>query len=472
MTKDLRDLVHVNSYVKDDGTQVREHYRGAPGSGETPVDIAMELQTQDNSGQDALQSQSSNIDETIIPRIQIEDYPYSDEEYSSEAVPDAQVVQGHVEYTEQDRVQIEKAIDNANSEIIKAINAEIPDYLGNLPTSIGNSSKMETKEKIGREVDKIKKVFQKSEEAENKLLDTMTSVKDQEQYQKYYSAYMNLHESNKKLKQQLNRIEYTYENEKYDLLLDELENFKSDFFEVVQKNMENRPLKYHEIISNTPLKRIGRFAYRYTDRHNLSTPIKLAIQGLFEGADILSGGGLHNTAQMWKASARDFLYSSKYVLENGSLVYRVADLPDAELQSLVSRKLASQHLEPQETIGMIAKSYGPLAKLVAGSNEIHDLYIKHKDELFSNRVVKGESVNFSSNGDLQLALGHADIIYMYIDDNEDLCSLALDTYDMNEKDPDFKVRFVAKYIQKPGAMRNYYTLIISKTPKSIWQNWK
>jgi len=91
-------------------------------------------------------------------------------------------------------------------------------------------------------------------------------------------------------------------------------------------------------------------------------------------------------------------------------------------------------------------------------------------ESLSGKVVKGKSAGLQSSQNLSLALGNSDFVYMFIDKDKSLCSVTLDTYDFNAHDPDWKVQ-VARVVQDKGLIRNYYSLIISRTPQNVWSKW-
>ena len=66
-----------------------------------------------------------------------------------------------------------------------------------------------------------------------------------------------------------------------------------------------------------------------------------------------------------------------------------------------------------------------------------------------------------------LALGHADIIDMHLDENNNLRAYVIDTYDFNEDDPDWRVNW-AYNIQEHGLITNYYTITEISVPADIW----
>ena len=123
-----------------------------------------------------------------------------------------------------------------------------------------------------------------------------------------------------------------------------------------------------------------------------------------------------------------------------------------------------------DALGYIYQSHSNLAKEIAGSPELKKHFQENKGKLLNKEVVKGGSTRFTSSSNLSKALGHADFVYTYIEESGNLCTVVMDTYDFNKFDPDWKVQ-IASMAQELGTIRNYYEIIIIKTPEYIWKNW-
>lgn len=158
------------------------------------------------------------------------------------------------------------------------------------------------------------------------------------------------------------------------------------------------------------------------------------------------------------------------VKKKGALVWSISDLPpNQDFQKIVQTKV-KQQLGQKDSMGVIFKSDSDISREVAISPEIKQHFLENKDILLNQKVVKNRSTYFQSNKNLGKAIGHCDIVYSYLDNNGNLISLLLDTYDMNKNDTDWKVQ-LAHQVQEKGEFRTYYSIFITKTNHRILQKW-
>lgn len=422
-------IVHVDAYVKDDGTQVKEHYRGAPSNTET-----------------------LSAEKTILEGNVSVDY-----------IPENIPVKKADGTSSKSSGFINTAI-QAASIALNAISAA--SKLKAFKNSANTELKSGLENELQSSIEDFKTHQKSEEEKEKQYLEKMVNAKNQNEYSALYKNLTQQKLHNKKTRDAVTRVEYAVKTKDYDTVINELQNYQSDFKDVVKKTQQERPLNVLDLMKAKPLNISSDFSQ--TSIMETSPKVnKIAVDdGMF----------LYNTAynipdakELWKASSHDFNQSKSYIQKNGSLIYSVSELPSDELQRTVSRKLQEQ-LGINDTLGVILKSESTLSQAIAQSKEIKEHFVKYKSQLLNGKIIKHSSTYFSSNKNLSKALGHADILYTHIDKDNNLYMLVFDTYDFNKGDGDWKVR-IANAVQEAGYIRNYYTLNVIIIPFIEWQKW-
>lgn len=410
-------LVHVNSYVKDDGTKVKEHYRGGgsttPESFDNTDDFGQNEYNYKNPFETGI---SMNVDGTVS------------EETSPEVSEDAEKLQK--------QPKAHPIIDKAK----ECINTIL--------------QKMRLKKVKAEEVSETLKRIQAGQQEsiirEQLTLDYLTKIKNQTEYQKVYKQYLALRRLNREMNESMARLKYLNNQNNIEGVVNELENMNTNFDEVKQQIKDMNPLP----------------------KHNQTLPAR--NEGPKQTIDILMSGfnlacNTPDAAALWDVASEDFDLSKDYITQNGALIYNLYNLPSKELQDIVQKKVQGQ-LGVQNLPGIILKSDKRLSQEIAISPELKHYYLKNKDNLQRGEVIKGGSTKFDSSENLAKAIGHSDILYSYIDKQGDLTSVILDTYDFNKDDPRWSVQ-EARKAQDQGTIRNYYEIIITKTPKSVLEQW-
>lgn len=429
--------VHVKSYVKDDGTKVREHYRRV-GSNTAENDVS------DNMGQEEYNYSNPfeigiSIDEQITPQ---EDLPENSEAENPQKQQKTHPI-------------IDKAKECINTilqkmKLKKAKAAEIYEAL-----------------------DKIQAGQQEAIIREQLTLDYLSKIKNQTEYQKVYKQYIALRRLNREMNESMARLKYLNNQNNIEGVVNELENMNTNFDEVKKQIKEINPLFADTKIDKKPQSLILeaiklKFNPNIQDIQNNN--YRIPQYAVDAGMKLYNRDNtMPDAAALWNAASNDFRNSKEYITKNGALIYNIYDLPSKELQDIVQKKVKGQ-LGISNANGIILNSTSDLAKEISTSRELKDYYLKHKDNLQKGKVIKGGSTYLGSSRNMKYAIGHADIVYSYIDKQGDLNSVILDTYDFNKNDPDKKVR-IAREAQDRGTIRNYYNIIITKTPKSVLEQW-
>lgn len=439
--------VHVNSYEKDDGTKVKEHYRSAPHSGN--------YEYRSDTG-DAYNAVITGGENGELPSIWIEDY-----------ITPGSMHKGGVVYNDRMKLNENNAQDEESGKINKVIGTA--KNIVKLAASGLVALSKSQKEQLNQSIKTMEDSYQKSVKREQTTLDYLTKTKSQPEYKKLFDKYVKLRESNAKKHESLNKIRYAVSNDDYKSVLSGLDNYKSNFDEVVNKNRTGRPLLKSQPFVNIPSSYypVENSIIEANKKNIPNIQRKVVDAGMFLYNAKLRGK-IQDADEMWKASSHDFAQSRNYVNENGSLVYSISNLPSDELQNVVKLKLKKSNVD--DSIGIIFKSTSEMSKQISVSKELKEYFLKNEKRLLSGQIAKNGGIYLQNNLNLALSLAHVDIPYMYIGVDGDLYSLILDVYDFEPNSKNWKVRQAAG-AQEGGYARKYYSIHVVKTPCEIWQEW-
>lgn len=452
----MQKEIHVNSYVKRDGTHVKEHYRNI------------------------------DVHESIMPEPQ-EDPWRIDENPDAEKDPKemgpiyyfggAPVLEGGIEV---DVFPDELPIPTGGGEVIgtvisialgvglTAAKIAYEVYQAGEAANTALVSKLEPK--LHTAVNKIENTLAQFEKMADNQLKQLVNTKDNQEYSKLLKSYTEQKAINQNMKQSVGRIKYAAEHKNYQAVYEELQNYQSDFEKVSKRIQQEQPL-------NTLSKTIANKFYPNNSSPNMNNSSvkkyfdakgkKSLLDGSIKVASASSS--VKDAAALWRASSSDFKVSGDYISKNGNLVYSVSELPSQELQKIVSEKLMGQ-LGVSDAPGIIFQPDSSLSQAISNSPEMKSYFKQNFDKLLRKQVIQKGSTNFISTSNLHNALGHADILYSYIDANGDFHSVVMDTYDFNPNDPSKVVR-MARTAQEAGIIRNYFTLCLITIPFSDWLVW-
>lgn len=341
--------------------------------------------------------------------------------------------------------------DNGNFENPDLLQGGISIDEYNLFDTNGNSENLDTI------IETLEQKNQNAQNEENNILNQMVNTKDKNVYKDLYNSYQEIRNINIKNQDFLNRLKYAKSNNDYETIFNELQKYNSNFNKIVNNNRKTNPLPH-------PESEIPNLLLSFS-----SIPIPKAIidMGMYGYNKIYN---VPDAKEMWKAASHDFRQSHEYISRNGALVGSISDLPpNQDFQKIVQAKVYQQ-LGLKDSMGVIFKSDSDISREVAISPEIKQHFLENKDILLNKKVVKNKSTYFKSSKNLSLSIGHGDIVYSYLDNNGNLISLLLDTYDMNKNDTDWKVQ-LAHQVQEKGEFRTYYSIFITKTNHRILQKW-
>ncbi len=430
------ELVHVNGYTRKDGTDVSEYYRSAPNSGGFGEKESYNAGAQDYLHNPELYNDSSFDPASMLLQGGVEENVYNPNYIYQN--PDGSY-----------NIGISNSEDDTLYEDQDAASANVP--LVNDAINILSTETPQIPEKIDNIIDKIEQNHIQNVSVEKTLLDNLVNAKDQKVYSKIYPKYLKQKEYNSKTGAFIKRFKYANYNNDYQMLYDDLQNYKSDFKDVTGRNYINRPLKAEQKALSIPF---------FTNEFKRKT--------VDAGMTLPIFGSIPDAQEMWKAASFDFTESEEYIKRNGALVYRVSDIQSKEFQDIIKTKLKKSNMN--DSVGMIYHADSNLSKQISVSKGLKKTFQKYQAYLLNGGIIKNKSIYLGDNPNLALSLGHVDIPYMFIDKDEQLCSIVLDVYDFDPNDRDWKVR-VAADTQTAGITRKYYSINIVKTPPQIWKNW-
>ena len=409
-----KKIVHVNEYVKDDGTYVREHYRGLPSNSENYI--------------------AENTDEavkTLYGGIS-EDIPFEKQAAQEQLIPPAGSQIGEI---------MARTLFAA---------ADVLDSSGQVQEqNVTNGIITGFEPPVNEEADK--------QEAET--LKKLVTTKDKTEYKNLYRTYQQQKAQNKETKTAIAKIQRVVNNNN--------NNQKNKFLNETKKLVHAQ----NEILRNnsaTFLQGILGLIPEYI-LENRTTGRKITLDkrtGLHDFPEIekryINYGmkierfkdNCYDADELWKAAAYNFQQSKEYISQNGYLLNSTSALPP-DLQKFVRRKVKEQ-LGVNDAKGIMFKPDSTLSQAVVKSPELKTFIQENKESLQNGQIVNG-SKSFSSTKNLSLALGNADIYNAYIDEAGNFRAYVIDTYDFNKNDPRWTVEW-AYNVQENGLITNFYTV--------------
>ena len=197
--------------------------------------------------------------------------------------------------------------------------------------------------------------------------------------------------------------------------------------------------------------------------------IKFGFDKCIKGASIK----YKNAGALWDISSSKFTSKNgqKYIKENGTVIPKVSDLNNKNLERFIRRKLNEQ-INATEAIGFLFNTNSSISKKIENDenflSRIQNYAKNNKNNLLFRRNSKSSTFGGFKNPDLHYALGNVDVINIHLDDMDNLWMLIVDTYDFNkgEKNP---LVIIGRKLQEKGFIENYYSIIPVKIPPEKWK---
>lgn len=488
-------LVHVNSYTKDDGTHVKEHYRGGlarsdyeqePKEEREPLWDCYKVPTDGPSPLGDCMSDKTN-DPIAILLYKLQHGANQQNFIPQKGMTNNLVLEGGVSTT----VGGGFDMSNIGSVLISAamIAVKVGVEAAKVAAQMKNASQKQIntlKPQLNNQIMKIKQNQEISDLVEKMNLEKLVKTKDQKEYANLYETFTQQKELNSKNKQSIQRIEYAAQNNDYETVENELNTYQ-DNHKNTANNLQNRkmyiesrpnsainnsaplPSPYYNAQTNPDWGKEAKNQtkkdfndFKRTGMHDHPLGEKGSINfGMFLMSQFRDS---YDAKELWKAAAYNFEQSADYINKNGSLVESVSHL-SPKLKTFISNKL-QQQIGIKDTKGIIFNPDSTLSKSIVKSTEFQKFLKDNINQMLKGQVING-SINFDVTNNTHYSLGHTDVIDAYIDANGNFNAKVIDTYDFNENDPDWKVEW-AHNVQEKGMMTNFYTINIIFIPAKEW----
>lgn len=461
--------IHVNSYVKKDGTHVREHIRNVNSVGsfapkQEPQKIILE--------------ENHNKTNPVL-------YYANESEYVSPTV-----LTGGIEYDAPGGGSVDSSssgsVGDIVSEVVKVI-SEVTPMVAQLVSALNSGNSSAAAYWQPQVNSKIKQINLKQNQVENIIKEyskKLAKTKNKKEYSKLYETLSKMNIPHRKLSGMVYVVNALATNGNYAQAATELENFKNSSTPIdtskpyiqaaPQPEIKAAPkpeirakyhpeirATYHPEIKAAPGNIIKKQYERWNnDRKHMFAEYpefqKQAISIAFDGMDASAKYNVPDANNLWKIAADKFEHESDYINANGMVIDHIEQLTP-KVKDIVRQKLIQQ-IGKDNARGVFFNPSSSLAKNIGHSEEFQEYIAKNIDRLNNGEVIESGSTYFKSNYNLRLALGHADILFAQIDKDGNISAIIMDTYDFNEFDPDWKVH-IAYHVQKEGLIENYYILI-------------
>ena len=421
-----KKIVHVNEYVKDDGTYVREHYRGLPSNSENYI--------------------AENTDEaveTLYGGIS-EDIPFEKQAAPEQLIPAAG-----------------RQIGEIMARTLFAA-ADVLDSSGQVQEqNVTNGIITGFEPPVNDTLLRLLEAQEESDKKEAETLQKLVTTKDKTEYKNLYRTYQQQKAQNKETKTAIAKIQHVVESQNKEISrLQQQQNLQNILINSGQ--MFPSPILYNPLmIPNYTLQKL--YASKDEIKKDIENKLRYYKKEDPEFQKWAIAGGMkikrikdncYDADELWKASAYNFRQSAEYISQNGYLLNSTSALPP-DLQKFVRRKVKEQ-LGVNDAKGIMFKPDSTLSQAIVSGTELKKFVRKNLQKLQNHEVVNG-STRFGSTDNLAYALGNADIYNAYIDSDGNFRAFVIDTYDFNKNDPNWMVEW-AYNVQENGLITNLYTV--------------
>lgn len=443
--------IHVNAYTKSDGTHVKEHYRT--------------IETNGNTTTPQKQSQNFNSNPVLIGGISMD-------------VDTQDILQGGVSAGGIDWDNIGSAIGQiaivAANVAIKAAPIALQMYqaMQSQNTSLAENLKPQFDNSI-RGLEETQKVMKQN--LDNNL-NKLTSAKNQEGYANLYKSFMKENETYKRTTASITRIKYAAENQDYETVVNELDNYKNLQKNIISDSFMNSQvdLNIMQAEKNTqkhkpeltgmnyaPMPSPYQNANTQPDWWNNQFNSKSAtpweqIQGMvYQNGNIIGlptgATYLSNAMQNFKFATND---TCAIVLDS------LKDIKNTKLKDTM-RKLNI----PENSKGILYSYDSEPSVKIAESNTLKQFILENYDKLKTNKI-KTAKIEFEAikDPDLFVALQHVTLLNPQIDEYGNFTTFIIDYYDFEPRT--YTSGNIAAYInnwgysmQEKGLLEKYFILL-------------
>lgn len=171
---------------------------------------------------------------------------------------------------------------------------------------------------------------------------------------------------------------------------------------------------------------------------------------------------------IWKLASSKFTDKEglDYIKRNGYIVNKISDIHDSDLEKFIKNKLDTQNFKSKNVRGIMLNENSSLAYDFSHTKLFWDFLISNIETLEKNRKLQNTSLNFhalNSSVNAHLAVHRADIIDIYLDDNDIIHLKIVDTVDYNLGEKEVEE---LRELQENGFLENYYVIVKIAIPLS------
>jgi len=455
----MQKQIHVNSYVKRNGTQVREHFRNIDTDNFAGQSLAPDYSDElvmDGQDKDLFESLFPNLPNIFNPTMNMDSAP---------------VLQGGVSVDvglpTGEMGDVLGSIGDALGAVI-AIGVELAPIAIQIYQTINGGDgqaakylKMQFRAKV-KQLDN--KVAQMKTNIDNNVT-RLINAKNKIEYAMIYEPLQKDWQAYRHAKNIVNRIKTHANNNDFQSVAKDLENFTSKNQKQIISDLLQPNVKLQNNINNVK-NLIKKFnlddKFKYALSHNTS--------GINHNADFSHYGNknikINNLLNKNKPNAKEMANIFLAKPQNIPLSREYSYIPKGNANILNYKyKLLSTNKEiPQNWEGIVFNQYSSLSKNVSNSVEMQNKIRSEFNIMRANTLNDKLEVDFSKDSNLHLSIGHATVLEPYIDSQGYFHGILFDKYDFNKlyemlyKNP--KVYFANNYFWLIQHMQghNYYIL--------------
>ena len=181
-----------------------------------------------------------------------------------------------------------------------------------------------------------------------------------------------------------------------------------------------------------------------------------------------------DAAAIWKLASSKFTEGLDYIQENGYLLSCISELNNEELETAIRKKLEKQ-IKKSDAKVLVLNENSTLSKHISKDLEFVDFVRKNLNKLKSDKKISDDSLHFTilekyraSSSNAHFALHRCDIKNIYLDENDILHAIILDTVDYNSKEKEVEE---LRELQEAGFLENYVIMINIAEPLLTYEHY-
>ncbi len=451
----MQKQIHVNSYIKRDGTQVKEHFRNISTDNFGTLSIVPE----DQNGP-VLDEQNHNPLENIFPNIF----------EPTMGINSTPVLKGSVSKSDIDWGNIGSIFGNIGGAIgsVIAVGMEVLPIALQMCEAVNNGSAQAIKYLQPQFDTKIKQLDTQVAQIKTNIdtsVKKLANTKTQTEYNKIYELLQKDWQAYQSAKNIVDRIKVHAINNDFQSVANELGNFTNHNQKRIISDLLQQNVKLKNNINN---------AKDFINKYHLDDKFKYALShntsGINRSADFSDYGNenikinnfLNRNRQNTKEMANIFLAKP----QNIPLSKEYSYIPKGYANILNYKyKLFGTNKEiPQNWEGIVFNQYSALSKNVSNSIEMQNKIREQFNIMQADTLNNKLEVEFSKDSNLHLSIGHATVLEPYIDSQGYFHGILFDKYDFNnvylKYYSNLKTTIVNNYfwVIQHEAGHNYYIL--------------